>query len=112
MQPFKIKVEQAVLDDLRERLARTRWPDGIPGAEWAYGANLEYMKELVVYWQTKFNWRSQEKLINRFEQFLTSIDGLDIHFIHERGKGPAPLPLVITHGWPSSFFQMLKVVLY
>ena len=112
MQPrsFKIAVEDEVLDDLRTRLADTRWPDEIPGSGWDYGSNLDYLKELVEYWRTDFDWRAQEILINSYNHFKALVEGLDVHFIHERGKGPNPMPLVITHGWPSSFFEMYKIV--
>ena len=110
VQPFKIQVSDAVLQDLRERLARTRWPDEIPGAGWDYGTNLDYIKELVEYWRTQFDWRAQEEALNSFAHFRSNVDGMGIHFIHERGKGPNPFPLILTHGWPSSFFEMLKVV--
>ena len=110
MQPFKVKIEQFVLNDLRERLARTRWPDSVTGAKWDYGVNLDYMKALVAYWQRVFNWRAQEELINRFQQFRTDVDGSEIHFIYERGNRRSSIPLVITHGWPSSFFQMWKII--
>ena len=110
VKPFEIKVDDAVLDDLRQRLSATRWPDEIPASGWDYGSNLGYVKELVEYWRTSFDWRAQEKLLNSFNQFKTQVEGLDIHFIHERGKGPNPMPLVITHGWPSSFFEMSKIV--
>jgi len=109
IQPFKIQVPEAVLEDLRERLAHTRWPDEIPGSAWDYGTNLAYHKELVEYWRTGFDWRAQEAAINRFRHFRATVGGLGIHFIHERGKGPNPLPLIITHGWPGSFFEMSKI---
>ena len=108
--PFKIEVSDAVLKDLKDRLGNTRWPDEIPGSGWDYGSNLDYIKELVEYWRTKFDWRAQEKLINSFSHFKTDVDGLGIHFIHEKGKGPNPMPLVITHGWPGTFFEMHKVI--
>ena len=110
VEPFKIDVSNSVLDDLRARLERTRWPDELPGTGWDYGSNLDYIKELVEYWRTKFDWRTQEKLINSFSHFKTEVDGLGIHFIHEKGKGPNPMPLVITHGWPGTFFEMYKVI--
>jgi pimeloyl-ACP methyl ester carboxylesterase len=110
VQPFKIQVPQATLDDLQERLTRVRWPDEILDSGWDYGANLAYMKELADYWQTKFNWRAQEEALNKFHHFRAEVDGLGIHFIHERGKGPSPLPLIITHGWPGSFVEMLKII--
>ena len=108
--PFKVEVPDAVLQDLKERLDHTRWPDEIPGSGWDYGTNLDYIKELVEYWRTKFDWRSQEKLINSFSHFKADVDGLAVHFIHEKGKGPSPMPLVITHGWPGTFFEMYKVI--
>jgi pimeloyl-ACP methyl ester carboxylesterase len=110
IQPFKIDIPQATLDGLRERLARTRWPDEVEGAGWDYGTNLDYLKSLVDYWQHAFDWRVQETMLNSFSHFRTDIDGLGIHFIHERGRGPNPLPLILTHGWPSSFFEMLKII--
>ena len=110
VKPFKIAVEDGVLDDLRQRLAETRWPDEIPNSEWDYGSNLDYVKGLVEYWRTGFDWRAQETLINSFSHFKAEVEGLNIHFIHERGKGPNPMPLVITHGWPSTFFEEHKIV--
>ena len=87
-QPFTINIPQATLEDLRERLARTRWPDEVEGAGWDYGTNVGYLKELVDYWQHTFDWRAQEAKLNRYAQFRAAIDGVGIHFIHERGKGP------------------------
>ena len=110
VQPFKIHIQEEVLEDLRERLARTRWPDEIADSGWDYGSNLAYIKELVEYWRTGFDWRAQEEAINAYSHFRTNVDGLGIHFIHERGKGPNPLPLIISHGWPSTFFEILKVI--
>jgi pimeloyl-ACP methyl ester carboxylesterase len=109
VQPFKIRVPEAILEDLRERLARTRWPDEIADSGWDYGSNLAYIQELVECWRTQFDWRVQEAAINSFAHFRASVDGFGIHFIHERGKGPNPLPLIITHGWPGSFFEMSKI---
>ena len=108
VQPFKVEVSDSVLDDLRARLERTRWPDELPGTKWDYGSNLDYIKELVEYWRTEFDWRAQEKLINSFSHFKTDVDGLSIHYIHEKGKGLNPMPLVVTHGWPGTFFEMHK----
>ncbi len=110
IEPFQIAVSQETLDDLRERLERVRWPDEVQDADWRYGANLGYMKELVNYWLTKFDWRAQEQWINSFTNCQTTVGDLRIHFIHERGKGPNPIPLLITHGWPSSFVEMLKLI--
>lgn len=110
VQPFTITIPQATLDDLNERLARTRWPDEVEGAGWDYGTNLAYLKELVQYWQDRFDWRAQEAQLNQFSQFRADIDGFGLHFIHERGKGPNPLPLMLLHGWPDSFYRMYKII--
>src|SRR4051812_19943497 len=110
VQPFSIQIPEATLEDLRDRLSRTRWPDEIPGTGWEYGSNMGYLRELMEYWRTEFDWRAYERDINTMPQFRANIGGLGIHFIHERGKGPRPLPLVITHGWPSSFLEMLKII--
>ena len=107
---FKIEVGDKVLDDLRRRLETVRWPDQIPNSGWDYGSNLDYLKELVEYWRSGFDWRAQEAKLNLFHHFKSQVDGLDIHFIHERGQGPNPIPLVITHGWPSTFFEMHKII--
>jgi pimeloyl-ACP methyl ester carboxylesterase len=110
IQPFKINIPQATLDDLHERLARTRWPDEVEGAGWDYGTNIGYLKSLVDYWQHEFDWHKQEAKLNTYTQFRADIDGLNIHFIHERGKGPNPIPLILTHGWPDSFYRMHKII--
>ena len=110
IQPFSIHILESTLSDLKARLLQTRWPDAIDGSGWSYGADLTYMKEIVDYWTTQFDWRAQEQAINEYSQFRAEVDGASIHFIHERGRGPQPLPLVITHGWPGSFVEMLKVI--
>ncbi|HYY56996.1 MAG TPA: epoxide hydrolase [Pyrinomonadaceae bacterium] len=110
VQPFRIEVSPATLADLRERLARTRWPDEIEDSGWDYGANLAYLKELLEYWRMGFDWRAQETALNAFAHFRARVDDFGIHFVHERGNGHAPLPLIITHGWPSTFYQMHKLV--
>jgi hypothetical protein len=110
VEPFKIQGPDSVLDDLKSRLERTPWPEELPDTDWDYGSNLGYVKELVGYWRTKFDWRGQENLINSFSHFKTHVDGLGIHFIHEKGKGPNPMPLVTTHGWPGTFFEMHKII--
>lgn len=108
--PFSVNIQQDILDDLQARLARTRWPDEVEGAEWNYGANLAYLKELLAYWQQGFQWSKQEERINTLHQFRTTIDGIGIHYIHEHGSGAHPFPLVLLNGWPSSFVQMLKII--
>ena len=110
IQPFKINIPQATLDDLRERLARTRWPDEVEGAGWDYGTNLQYIKELTDYWQYQYDWRKHEAELNTFAQFKAEVDGVGIHFIHERGKGPNPTPIILLHGWPDSFYRMHKII--
>ena len=110
MEPFEIAISDEVLEDLRRRLQHARWPDEMPGTGWEYGSNLDYVKELVEYWRTDFDWRAQEKKLNAFNHFKTDVDGLSIHFIKENGTGPNPMPLVITHGWPSTFFEMTKII--
>ncbi len=110
VEPFKIQVPEPALEDLRRRLDRTRWPDQIPGSGWEYGAKLDYLKEMVEYWRTGFDWRAREKELNSFDHFRASVDGLGIHFVHRKGEGPEPLPLIITHGWPGTFFEALKLV--
>ena len=108
--PFTIEVSDAVLEDLYRRLKATRWPDEIPSSDWDYGTNLAYVQELVDYWLTRFDWRAQEKRINAFRHYKAAVDGLAIHFIHEKGQGPNPMPVIITHGWPGSFFEMYKLI--
>ncbi len=110
VRPFKVDIPGSVLEDLQERLEHTRWPDDSPDSGWEYGSNLAYVQELVEYWRTEFDWRAQEQAINRLAHYRTTVDGSGIHFIHERGKGPDPVPLLLTHGWPSTFTEMLKVI--
>src|SRR6266567_9250283 len=110
VRPFIIHIPDDILDDLRWRLGQTRFPDAIPGSGWDYGSNLEYLKALVHYWRTDFDWRAQEAQLNRLHHYKTPVDGLNIHFIHERGIGPNPMPLVMTHGWPSCFVEMTKIL--
>lgn len=110
VEPFRIQVPDEVLNDLRERLLRTRWPDQIPDSGWDYGTDLAYLKELVEYWRTAYDWRKQEAALNQFEHFKTRVDGIDLHFVHARGVGPSPRPLLLIHGWPGSFYEMHKVI--
>jgi pimeloyl-ACP methyl ester carboxylesterase len=110
LESFTINIPQATLDDLRERLAQTRWPDEVEGAGWDYGTNLQYMKELTDYWQHQYDWRKHEAELNTFAQFKAEVDGVGIHFIHERGKGPNPTPIILLHGWPDSFYRMHKII--
>ena len=109
-EPFRVNISDDLLEDLRNRLRATRWPDELNSVGWDYGSNMDYMKELVNYWLNDFDWRAQERLINSFSQYRATVGDLGIHFIHERGRGPDPMPLVITHGWPGTFFEMYKLI--
>jgi pimeloyl-ACP methyl ester carboxylesterase len=108
--PFRIDVPQQQLDDLQDRLRRTRWPDELPGAGWDYGIPLAYVKELAAYWSNSYDWRLHETRLNRLSQFTTEIDGQRVHFVHVRSPEPTALPLVMTHGWPGSFVEFLRVI--
>jgi pimeloyl-ACP methyl ester carboxylesterase len=110
IEPFTIDVPQADLDDLADRLARTRWPDELPGAGWDYGIPLERVRELAKYWATGFDWRKQEARLNELPQYTTEIDGQRIHFVHVRSERADALPLILTHGWPGSFPEFLNVI--
>jgi len=108
--PYKINVPDAVLRDLKERLARTRFPDQLQNVGWDYGTDPAYLKPLVEYWRDRFDWRAQEKKLNEFDQFTTTIDGLKIHFIHQKSRVPNAFPLVLTHGWPGSIYEFHKII--
>ena len=110
IRPFTIRVPDAVLADLKVRLANARFPDSLQGDGWTHGADIGYVKQLVAYWRDRFDWRAQERALNTLEQFTTSIDGLTIHFIHRRSKQPNAFPLLITHGWPGSFVEFTKII--
>jgi len=110
IQPFRIDVDSGVLDDLRQRLERTRLADDPPGAEWEYGTNGAYLGELVEYWRTTFDWRAQEERLNAVPQFVAQVDGARIHFAHQRGAGPEPFPIMLTHGWPTGYPEMTKLI--
>ncbi len=108
--PFTIAVPDADIEDLHRRLAQTRWPDQVAGTDWRYGADTNYMKGLCDYWANGFDWRAQEAAINRFDQFVTEIDGHDIHFIHARSKHADATPILISHGWPGTIVEFLKII--
>src|SRR5579859_914433 len=110
IRPFTIAVPQADLDDLQARLARTRWIHTEEDSGWTHGIDLGYMQELVEHWQHGYDWRAHEAALNRFAQFNADVDGIGIHFIHERGKGPNPTPLLLLHGFPDSFYRYQKVI--
>ena len=110
IRPFEVAIPDKTLECIRSRVAAYPWDD-MPALDgWELGANLDYMKALCAYWLEEFDWRAQETAINRFDHFIAPVDGLDIHFIHERGSGPAPRPLLISHGWPGSVVEFLHVI--
>jgi microsomal epoxide hydrolase len=108
--PFKIHIPDSVLTDLKRRLAQSRFADEFPDAGWDYGTNQAYLKNLVDYWRDRYDWRGQEKRLNAFDQFKTNIDGVDIHFIHQKSKNPNAMPLLLLNGWPSSIVEYEKVI--
>ncbi len=108
--PFTLSVPDADIADLKERLTRTRWPDEPPLAPWSTGASLAYVKDLTDYWRTTFDWRAWEAKLNGFRQFTVPIRGIDLHFIHEPGRGPNSIPLLISHGWPGSVFEFHDLI--
>ena len=108
--PFRIEIPRASLDDLRTRLARTRWPDAPTAPGWEQGASLDYLRELIGHWRDGFDWRVHERRLNALPQFKAEVDGIELHFVHVRGRGPRPLPLVLTHGWPSVFTEFEKII--
>ena len=108
--PFTLKIPESDLTDLRERLDRTRFPDQAPGDDWAYGTSADYLRALVAYWRSGFDWRAQEAALNAFPQFHATLDGIDVHYLHVPGTGPAPMPLLLMHGWPGSVFEFLDII--
>ena len=110
IRPFQIEVPVETLELIRRQVASYAWHEMPDDGGWAYGANLAYMKELCAYWLDEFDWRVQEAAINRFAHFIAPVDGIDLHFIHEKGSGPAPMPLIISHGWPGSIVEFLKII--
>jgi pimeloyl-ACP methyl ester carboxylesterase len=108
--PYRIDIPQGALDDLRDRLGRTRWPDELPGVGWDLGVPLDYLKGLAEYWATTYDWRGQEAALNEFAQFTTVIDDQNVHFLHARSPEPEALPLLITHGWPGSIAEFLDII--
>lgn len=110
IRPFRINIPQAELDDLNDRLARTRWPSEPLGIGWSRGVPVGYMEELTEYWRTGYDWRAQEAMLNQFPQFTTTIDGANVHFLHVRSNEPGALPLILTHGWPGSVVEFLNVI--
>jgi epoxide hydrolase len=110
IRPFRIDIPQADLEDLRDRLALTRWPSETPGVGWSRGVPVGYLKELAEYWRTSYDWREHEAELNEFPQFTTEVDGQNIHFLHVRSPEPDAFPLVLSHGWPGSVVEFLDVI--
>ncbi|WP_428484249.1 epoxide hydrolase family protein [Rhodopila sp.] len=108
--PFTLSVPDSDIADLKTRLALTRFPDQAPDAPWAYGTDLDYMKTLVPYWRDQFDWRAQEAALNAFPQFKVPLHGIDLHYLHVPGQGPAPMPLLLMHGWPGSVYEFLDII--
>jgi pimeloyl-ACP methyl ester carboxylesterase len=109
-EPFQIAVSDAALDDLKRRLAATRWPEPIGPDDWSAGTPISEVQALAEYWRDGFDWRVHERRLNELPQFRVTIDDYDIHFVHVRGRGPNPLPLLLTNGWPSSIYEYVKVI--
>ena len=110
IRPYRLEVNDAAVADLHLRIDRTRWPDEVNDPQWGYGVSLPYLRELSHYWRDKFDWRASQARINSLPQFLTSIDGLDLHFVHARSAHPDATPLLITHGWPGSIVEFLELI--
>jgi microsomal epoxide hydrolase len=110
IQPFRIEIPTSVLEDLLSRIGATRWPEGLRGAGWDGGTSEVYLKDLLEYWRKGFDWRAEEAAVNRFAQYRVDVGGVGIHFVHERGRGRRPLPLVLTHGYPDSFLRFRKLI--
>lgn len=108
--PFSIRIEEQILADLQSRIRHTRWPDPAPGTAWEQGTDLTYLRQLLAYWADGFDWRAQERQLNTFKHYRAEIGGSLIHFIHERAREGNGIPLILTHGWPSSFLELLPLV--
>ena len=108
--PFSIQIEDEILSDLRERIRHTRWPDEAPGNAWGQGTDLQYLKQLFAYWADEFDWRAQERELNAVNHFQAELDGVHIHFVHEPARHGHGIPLILTHGWPSTFVELLPLV--
>lgn len=110
IEPFSIHVEEEALADLRARIHKTRWPDQIPGIGWEQGTDLDYLRPMLAYWADGFDWRAQERTLNAFHHFRAELDGVRIHYVHERAPNGRGIPLILTHGWPSTFVELLPLV--
>lgn len=110
MKPFRIAIPSTDVDDLRDRLSRTRWPRQLPGDGWSRGVPLDYLRDLAGYWERGYDWRAHEARLNEFPQFITDIDGMDVHLLHVRSPEPDALPLLLTHGWPNSVVEFTELI--
>jgi hypothetical protein len=110
IRPFTVAIPDSEIDDLKLRLARTRWPNAETVPDWSQGVPVRNAQSLIDYWEREYDWRRFERELNRFPQFLTAIDGLDIHFIHVKSRNPKAMPLILTHGWPGSIVEFLKLI--
>ena len=110
IRPFRVAVDAAAIADLKTRLAQVRWPDEAPESPWRYGTSVEFMREIVDYWIRSYDWRKTEAELNAWPQFVTAIDGIDVHFLRIEGRGPSPKPLLLSHGWPGSILEFLKLI--
>ncbi|HEY7618060.1 MAG TPA: alpha/beta fold hydrolase [Terriglobales bacterium] len=110
IQPFSIPYSEVAVRDLRDRLARTRWPDAIPGSGWDYGADMGFMRDICAYWQDQFDWKAEVDRMSELHHYRYEANGFGLHFVHEKGNVPRPLPLVQAHGWPGSFLEFQKII--
>src|SRR5712691_9512814 len=108
--PFRVDVPKSTIDRIINRVRGARWPDRLDAPDWRYGANWDFLKSLAEYWTTRFDWRKAEANLNRYPQFLARVEDFDIHFYHVKGRGPRPVPLILTHGWPGSVFEFLEAI--
>ena len=106
LKPFRVNIPQLKIDHIIKRVREAEWPDRLDADDWRYGANWDYMRSLAKYWVEQFDWRKAEANLNRYPQFLARVGDYDIHFYHVKGRGPKPVPLILTHGWPGSVFEL------
>jgi epoxide hydrolase len=110
LRPFSVNIPQAKIDHILKRVREAQWPDRMDADDWRYGANWDYMRSLAKYWVEQFDWRKAEANLNRYPQFLARVGDYDIHFYYVKGRGPKPMPLILTHGWPGSVFEFLEAI--
>jgi len=110
VKPFKVNISDQIIKDIYEKVKKYPWHEMPNDGGWEYGTNLDYMKEISKYWVSEFDWRKHEKEINKFPNFITKVDDIDIHFIHEKGSGSKPMPLLISHGWPGTIVEFLHII--